>query len=282
VRNLQIKQGIGVNGLILLSPALDFSDVLGTGMTRFVASLPTMAAIAREKEKGDALRRADMTDVENYARGEFLTDLMKGQADAAATTRLADRFAALTGVDQAMSRRLAGRFDVSEFRRAFDRRNGKVTGRYDGSVLGFDPYPDSSSDGFNDPSEEPLLAPLTTAAFDLYAHKLNWRPEGSYELLSSSVNRAWDFGKKRNAVESISDIREMLAGDPNLKLLVAQGLFDLATPYFGTQLRLDQLPTYGSRDRVKFLVYPGGHMFYSRDASRQALRYEVRAMMKSE
>ncbi len=282
VRNLQTRQGIAINGLVLISPALDFSDVVGKGMTRFVASLPSMAAVAREKEKGAALRRADMADVEAYARGEFLTDLMKGQADAEATRRLADRFAALTGIDQAESRRLAGRFDVGEFRRAFDRRNGKVTGRYDGSVLGFDPYPDSSSDDFNDPSEEPLLASLTSAAFDLYAHKLNWRPEGSYELLSRSVNREWDFGKNRNSVQSVSDIRELLAADPKLKVLVAQGLFDLATPYFGTQIRLDQLPTFGSRDRVKLVVYPGGHMFYSRDASRQALRDEVRGMMKAE
>jgi carboxypeptidase C (cathepsin A) len=280
VRNLQTRQGIAVNGLVLISPALDFSDVLGTGMTRFVASLPSMAAVAREREKGGALTRTDVADVEAYARGEFLTDLMKGQADAEATRRLADRFAALTGIDQAESRRLAGRFDVGEFRRAFDRRNGKVTGRYDGSVLGFDPYPDSSASDFNDPSEEPLLAALTAAAFDLYAHKLNWRPEGSYELLSRSVNREWDFGKNRNSVQSVSDIRELLAADPKMKVLVAQGLFDLATPYFGTQIRLDQLPTFGSRDRVKLVVYPGGHMFYSRDGSRQALRDEVRALMK--
>ena len=280
VRNLQTRQGIAVNGLVLISPALDFSDVLGTGMTRFVASLPSMAAVAREREKGGALTRADVADVEAYARGEFLTDLVKGQADVEATRRLADRFAALTGIDQAESRRLAGRFDVSEFRRAFDRRNGKVTGRYDGSVLGFDAYPDSSSDDFNDPSEEPLLASLTSAAFELYAHKLNWRPEGSYELLSRTVNREWDFGKNRSSVQSVSDIRELLAADPKLKLLVAHGLFDLATPYFGSKIRLDQLPAFGSRGRVKLVVYPGGHMFYSRDGSRQALRDEVRALMK--
>ncbi|GAB1716868.1 MAG: peptidase S10, serine carboxypeptidase [Nitrobacter sp.] len=281
VRNLQTRQGVAVNGLVLISPALDFGDVVGTGLTRFVASLPSMAAVAREKnEKDGTLTRADMADVEAYARGEFLSDLVKGQADAEATQRLADRFAALTGIDQAESRRLAGRFSVSEFRRAFDRRNGKVTGRYDASVLGFDPYPDSTTSDFDDPSEEPLLAALTSAAFDLYAHKLNWRPDGSYELLSRAVNREWDFGKHRSSVESVSDIRELLAADPKFKLLVAHGLFDLATPYFASQIRLDQLPTFGSRDRVKLVVYPGGHMFYSHDGSRQALRDAVRALMK--
>ena len=76
--------------------------------------------------------------------------------------------------------------------------------------------------------------------------------------------------------------RDILAADPKLKLLVAHGLYDLATPYFGTQIRLDQLPAFGSRDRVRLVVYPGGHMFYSRDMSRQALRDTVRAMMKGE
>lgn len=280
VRNLQTRQGIAVNGLVLISPALDFGDVLGTGLSRFVTSLPSMAAVAREKGKGGTLTRADMADVEAYARGEFLSDLIRGQADTEATRRLADRFAALTGIDQTESRRLAGRFDVSEFRRAFDRRNGKVTGRYDASVLGFDPYPDSSASDFNDPSEEPLLSALTSAAFELYAHKLNWRPAGSYELLSRDVNREWDFGKSRPSVESMSDIRELLAADPQFRLLVAHGLFDLATPYFASQIRLDQLPTFGARDRVRLAVYPGGHMFYSHDGSRQALRDEARALMK--
>lgn len=279
-RNLQTRQGVAVNGLVLISPALDFGDVLGMGLTRFVASLPSMAAVAREKEKGGTLTRADMADVEVYARDDFLTDLVKGQADAEATRRLADRFAELTGIDQAESRRLAGRFDVSEFRRAFDRSRGKVTGRYDASVLGFDPYPDSSASDFNDPSEEPLLSALTSAAFELYAHKLNWRPTGSYELLSRNVNHQWDFGKSRSSVESMTNIRELLAAQPEFKLLVAHGLFDLATPYFASRIRLDQLPAFGSRDRVKLVVYPGGHMFYSHDGSRRALRDQVRALMK--
>jgi carboxypeptidase C (cathepsin A) len=221
-----------------------------------------------------------MAEVENYARGDFLSDLVKGRADAEATTRLADSVAGLTGIDQAVSRRLAGRLDVSEFRREFDRREGKVTGRYDGSVLGFDPDPDSSSFHFGDPSSEPLLAPLTSAAVELTIRKLNWRPDGSYELLSGAVERGWDFGRSLNPVESISQLRQILALDPTLKVLVAHGLFDLATPYFGSKIQLDQLPAYASPERVKLVVYPGGHMFYSRDASRQAFRAEAEALMK--
>jgi carboxypeptidase C (cathepsin A) len=278
VRNLQTEQGVGVRGLILISPVLDFREYSGSSLLQFVASLPSYAAVAREA-KGP-VTRADLAEVERYARGDFLLDLMKGEADTEATNRLSDKVAALTGIDQAVSRRLAGRFDVIEFRREFDRRNGKVTGRYDASVKGDDPFPDSSFFHFGDQSGDALYAPLTSAAVDLITRKLNWRPDGSYELGNGSVERAWDFGRGLKPAESVTELRQILALDPKLKVLVAHGLFDLATPYFGSKIQLDQLPAFASPDRVKLVVYPGGHMFYARDASRQAFRSEAQALMK--
>jgi carboxypeptidase C (cathepsin A) len=264
--------------LILVSPVLDFREYQGSSLLQYVASLPTMAAASRET-KGPVTRAA-MAEVERYAAGEFLTDLVKGMADTEATNRLADKFAEFTGIDQAVSRRLAGRLDGIEFRREFDRRNGKVLGRYDASISGFDPQPDSSFYHFDDPSLEPLLGPLTSAVVDLTQRKLNWKPDGSYEVLSNDVNRAWDFGRGLNPLESITQLKQVLALDPKFKLTVTHGLFDLAAPYFGSKMLLDQLPAYATPDRVKLAVYPGGHMFYSRDGSRQALRTEAQAMMK--
>ena len=94
------------------------------------------------------------------------------------------------------------------------------------------------------------------------------------------MDRAWDFGRGLNPAESISQLRQILALDPKLKVLVGHGLFDLATPYFGSKILLDQLPAFADAERVKLVVYPGGHMFYSRDASRQAFRAEAEALMK--
>lgn len=277
VHDLQTREGVGVKGLILISPVLDFRDFGGSFMRR-VADLPTFAAVAREA-KGP-VTRADMADVERYAASDFLLDLVRGEADTAAANRIADKVAALTGIDPAVLRRLAGRLDAMTFRREFDRANGRVTGRYDASVTGIDPFPDSSFYRFGDPASDPLEAPITSAAVDYYNQKLKWRPEGSYVLGSSTANKSWDWGRGLDPVQSITQIREILALDPAMKLLVAQGLFDLATPYFGTKIQLDQLPAYASPDRVKLVVYPGGHMFYARDPSRQALRGEAEGMMK--
>ena len=278
VNNLQAEQGVGIKGLILVSPVLDFREYSGSSILQYVASLPTFAAVAREA-KG-SVTRADLADVEKYAQGDFLLDLIKGEADTEASNRIADRVAQLTGIDQTVSRRLAGRFEVGEFRREFDRRNGKVTGRYDASVTGYDPFPDSLYFMFGDPSGESLSASMTSAVVDLTNRRLNWRPDGSYELLNSSLERAWDFGHRLRPVESVTELRKSLARDPKLKVLVGHGLFDLATPYFGSKIVLDQLPAFAGPQRVRFVVYPGGHMFYSREASRKAFRADVEALMK--
>jgi carboxypeptidase C (cathepsin A) len=277
VRQLQMQHGVGVKGLILVSPLLDFREFTGTSLLQYVATLPSYAAVARETKR--PVTRADLADVEAYASGQFLADLIKGEADREAATRLADKVAELTGIDQAVSRRLAGRFDVGEFRREFDRSNGRVTGRYDASVRGFDPYPDSSSSRFGDPSGDALQAPLTSAAVDVLTRKLNWRPDGSYEVLNGAVERNWDFGHGISPPQSVTELRQVLATDAKLHVLVAHGLFDLATPYFGSKRVLDQLPAFVTQ-RVKFVVYPGGHMFYSRDGSRQAFRSEVEGLIR--
>jgi carboxypeptidase C (cathepsin A) len=281
VRNLQQEQGVGVKGLILISPVIDFREFAGSSLLQYVASLPTFAAVAREgKANGKPVTRADLADVEKYASGDFLADLVKGQADQEATNRIADKVADLTGIDQAVSRRLAGRFDGIEFRREFDRRNGRITGRYDASVSGPDPFPDSSFLMFSDPSGEGVAPPISSAAVDLTTRKLNWRPDGSYQLINAAVERAWNFGHGINPPESVGDLRKALAIDPKMKLLIAHGLFDLATPYYGSKIVLDQLPAFAGPQRAKLVVYPGGHMFYSRDASRLAFRSEVEALMK--
>ncbi len=278
VHNLQHEQGIGVRGLILISPALDFREFSGSSILQYAARLPSFAAVARET-KG-AVTRADLADVEQYASGPFLVDLVKGEADVEATNRVADKVASLTGIDQAISRRLAGRFDVDEFRREFDRKNGKVTGRYDASVMGTDPFPDSSFFHFDDQSGDALIAPLTSAAVDFTTRKLKWRPDGSYELLNDAVAHAWDFGRGMHPPESMTELRQILALDPSLKVLVAHGLFDLATPYFGSKILLDQLPAFASPPRVKLVVYPSGHMLYSRDDARKALRGDAEKLMQ--
>ena len=97
-------------------------------------------------------------------------------------------------------------------------------------------------------------------------------PDARYELLNNAVNRAWRWGAGRGSAEAVGALRDSLALDPNLRVLVAHGLSDLVTPYFASKMILDQIPDYGGAGRLSLATYPGGHMFYARDEARRAFR----------
>lgn len=128
-----------------------------------------------------------------------------------------------------------------------------MTGRYDASARGLDPHPDSDVHRFGAPPADALQAPLTSAAVDVLTRKLNWRPDGSYELANGAVIRAWDSGHG-SSPESLSDLRQILPTDATMNVLVGHGLIDIATPYFGSKMALDQLPPFASAPRVKLVV----------------------------
>jgi len=110
---------------------------------------------------------------------------------------------------------------------------------------------------------------------DLYARTLKWPvPNLRYELLSNAVNRGWSWGSGRQAPEVLSNLKGALALDGHLRVLVAHGFTDLVTPYYASKLLLAQVPAYGA-GRLSLAVYPGGHMFYSRDDSRAAFKRDV-------
>jgi carboxypeptidase C (cathepsin A) len=273
-------QGLGVRGLVMISPVLDFGLF---GQRRhapmsWVAHLPSMAAAALDA-KGQFNRDA-LRDVERYAAGDYLLDLLKGERDTAAVVRISEKVAALTGLDPALVKRLAGRVDTGTFQRELHRNEGRIGSAYDPNVTALDPYPTSPESHFSDPVLDDTRAPLTTAMTDLYQHVLNWRVDRPYQLLNREVSSHWTWGRGRTPPEVVDDLRNDLANDAQVRVLVAHGANDLVTPYFGTQLLLDQLPTYGSADRVKLAVYAGGHMFYNRDASRKGLRDDAAAMFR--
>jgi carboxypeptidase C (cathepsin A) len=273
-RALQSDQGVGVNGIVLISPLLDVHTESGQNdPMRWVDALPSEVAASRAL-KGK-VTRADLADVETYATTEYLTDILRGFHDPAATARINDRVAALTGLDRDVVVRYAGRLDADVFLRELDRARGRVGSIFDATVSITDPRPRRVYGDYPDPVLDALKAPFTTAMTAIYADKLNWHPEGVYRLGNDDVFRQWNWGSGIGRPESLSYLQSALALDPTLHTLIAHGLFDLRTPYFATARLLNQLPDAASAERVKLAVYPGGHMFYSEDASRAAFRDAV-------
>jgi carboxypeptidase C (cathepsin A) len=272
---LATHQGVGLSGLALISPALDFSV---SEFFSLVGRLPSFAATFRER-KGKVTRE-DMADVEQYAGHDYLIDLLAGPGDEAATARIVDRVSALTGLDRAFVKQLNGRIAKNAFQREFDRAEGKVTAFYDATITAYDPEPSDYFSRWLDPVAEGFAAPFTSAIVEVYNDRLGWKTDARYELTNEAVERGWSWGEGMRQPESISALRRMLALDPNFKVLVVHGLTDLQTPYFGTQLQLKQIPDYGPPGRLSLKVYGGGHMLYSRDESRKALREDVRQLIE--
>lgn len=277
--SLATETGIGLSGLVLVSPVFDFgwlSEPRWKPMG-FVTTLPSIVATMREK-KGPVTRE-DLAGAESYAAGDYLVDLLKGPNDREALARMTARLADLTGLPADFIRSRGARLDMSSLRREIGRDEGRVASAYDTGLSSFDPDPTAPRSEAEDAGLASMRGALTSAAVDHLWQRLRWRvPNARYELLNNAVSGAWKFGSGREPAESFSELRRGLARDAKLRVLVAHGLTDLVTPYFASALLLRQIPDYGGERRVELATYPGGHMFYLRDASRLAFREAARAL----
>jgi carboxypeptidase C (cathepsin A) len=276
---LQTQLGVGIKGMVAVSPYLeppmdqapDFSPM------PWVTTLPSMAAANFERQ-GKTLSPALMADVEAYARGEFVTDLMKGRRDPAAVERLVGKVTALTGLNPEFVRRSGGRIEIGAFLRELYRDKGRIASVYDSNVTQEDPFPWSPDGRRNDPILDAIIAPTTSAMVDFDTRIVGWKVEGRFNALSYDVGGSWEKGVE--LTEATTDLRQAIAADPKMRVLIAHGYDDLSCPYFVSRLVIDQMPIAGDAGRVKRSIYPGGHMFYSRPASQAAFRDDVKALFE--
>jgi len=269
-RRLAERENIGVAGLLLISPALDFSFIDNPrNLLSYAATLPSMAASAR-----GAMERKDIADVEAYAQGEYVADLVAGVKDRTRLERMSANVARMLGLPIETVLRFGARIDLHTFARERERAAGRVLSVYDATVSGFDPDPYASASGWADPVLDALRAPFGAAMTALLAGPLAApMAEARYEILNDDIAHRWDWGRGgRRGVEAVSDLREALALDPKLRVTIVHGLHDLVTPWFADKMLLDQLPNYGDPRRVRLETAAGGHMFYLRDDSRRRLR----------
>ena len=274
---LQNRMGVGVSGVVMVSPALDGRNAADpdTSPMSWAATLPSMAAANYERQ-GKSPNPELMAEVENYARTDYITDLLKGVRDKAAVDRIVAKVSAYTGLDPVEVRRAGGRIESRAFLRELYRDQGRLGSWYDSNVTAYDPYPFAPEQRAGDPILDGIYAPTTSAMVDFVTRQVGWKIDAHYEALNGAVNQHWEK-HWFTSIESASDLREAMAVDPKLKAMIVPGYDDLSCPYFQTEMVVAQIPSMGAADRLQVHVYPGGHMFYSRPASQAALRRDVMA-----
>jgi len=270
---LQRTLGVAPAGIVMVSPVIDYRARGHTDLSplAYMITLPSMAA-ARYEREGKPLNAETLAEVEAYARGEFVTDMLKGQSDPAAVSRIVERVTRYTGLDPALVRRMGGRIDTPTFLKELYRDQGRIASIYDANVTAYDPFPWAQTRRAGDPILDSIVASTTTAMVDFTTRTVGWKVDGRYNALSDEVNDNW---ANRSQAESVEDLRQALAADPKLKALIAHGYGDLSCPFFASRLIVDQMPRDAGAARVTLALYPGGHMFYSRPGSMGSFRGDV-------
>ena len=274
---LQTQLGVAMNGVVLVSPYLNpaIDEQGDLSPLPWMQTLPSIAAAHLEREH--KLTPEAMAEVISYTDGDYATALLKGHSDPQANERMLQHVTEITGLDPLFVKRAGGRLETQAYLREVYRSEGKLGSRYDPNLMSWDPFPFDPAQRSNDPLLESIIAPTTTAMVDFVTRVVGWKTDARYNALSYDVGRQWDFGDdlRQGAVEQL---REAVAADQKMRVMIAHGWGDLSCPFMGSVLTVNQMPIMGDATRVQVREYPGGHMFYSRPESQLMLRKDVMGM----
>jgi carboxypeptidase C (cathepsin A) len=274
---LQSQLGVAMNGVVLVSPYLNptIDENGNLSPIPWMVTLPSITAAHLESEH--KLTPEAMAGVIAYTEGEYAATLIQGHADQAATDKMIARVTEMTGLDPEFVKYSGGRLETGAYLREAHREQGKLSSVYDSNVTSFDPFPYSPDQEANDPILASIVAPMTTAMVDFITRVVGWKVDARYNALSYDVNRAWDRDEDLRS-GSATQLRQAVAADPKLRVTIVHGWNDLSCPFMGSVLTVNQMPVMGDPTRVAVHEYPGGHMFYTRESSREALRKDVMEM----
>jgi carboxypeptidase C (cathepsin A) len=283
VRTLQEKTGVGLNGAILISPALEFATLKSSDydVLPWVDVIPTMAGAAAHHGRSRAFQAGTPVEdvqheAEQFATGDYAAFLTRGASmPAAEREQVLERLADLIGLPLELVTRSDGRIPIGFFARELLRDERKVLGRYDATITATDPFPDREPLSGPDPTLAGIAPAYTMAVNRLLRSELGVVTDREYTLLSDEVNEEWKDDDKRHFFVPPSgatdDFRYGMSLNPHLKAFITHGRFDLVTPYYASDrlrnlMRLD--PATAGRLTVRH--YGGGHMFYAWEESRRA------------
>ncbi|WOB49068.1 S10 family peptidase [Xanthomonas hydrangeae] len=278
---LQTRLGAAMNGVVLVSPYLNptLDDNSDVSPLAWMMTLPSIAAAHLERQ--GKLSDSAMREVIDYTRGDYAVALMKGRTDPQASEAMLQQVTRMTGLDPAYVRRSGGRLETQAYLREVFRDKGELGSRYDSNVTAFDPFPNDPEQRANDPLLDSIIAPTTTAMVDFVTRVVGWKVDARYQALNYDVNKLWDWNDELRK-GAVTQLRQSVAIDPKLRVLIAHGWNDLSCPFMGSVLTVDQMPAMGNDPkRVQVREYPGGHMFYNRANSQTAFRNDVKAMYET-
>lgn len=274
------EHGIALNGLLLISPVLNFQTISfdnGNDLP-YVLFLPSYAATAWYHGKLSPDLSADLEKTvaaaEEWAGTGYLTALYGGdRLTPAERSAAAERLAAFTGLDRALIDTRNLRIDSRTFVRELLRDRRQVVGYMDSRFLADNLEP-AAPGGF-DPTVATIRPPYTATVNGYLRNELGFRTDLEYYTLGGGIGR-WEYEAKNSYADTSDNLRGALARNPYMKVFIASGLFDLATPHAAADYSRDHLglPPH-LRKNVTSRRYRAGHMMYLGSGTLTKLKKDV-------
>lgn len=265
------EEGISFNGITLLSTVLNFQSLADnkTNDEPFIFLIPTFTMIAGYHHKLPPDLQQDVNkarqQADQWASNDYAQALAKGDAlSAEDRQKTIDQMSRFIGLSKDVIDQANLRVDVAKFTHYLLLDQKLRVGRYDGRYTG--PDPDGVLDTpFYDPTNANIGPPFTSVFYNYVRSELGYKTDMPYYVFAREAGlQKWDWG---SPIEGFPDtataLRHAIVRNPYLKVLVMEGYYDLATPYYAVNYTMDHLdlpPKF--RTQISYTTYDSGHMVY--------------------
>jgi carboxypeptidase C (cathepsin A) len=292
VEYLQTRDNMAFNGVVLVSVALDFEAIFAwPGNDRpFPLFLPTYAAVAAYHHAlphQPAKLEPFLAEVRHYAWGEYSAALLKGDSlSDQERDAVAEKLHEYTGLTTEYIKKANLRVREPQFTQELLREHHETVGRLDARFTGvtFDLL---AEDAQYDPQSAAISSAYTAAFLDYFHGDLKFGQGKTYNLNNREVFGSWDWkhrapgpGFPLPVPNTGVDLGHAMGYNPDLRVLVLNGLYDLATPFGATEEMMDHLGLEKDlRSHLQMKYYEAGHMMYVHEDSLKAMKADVAAFI---
>ena len=287
---LQERHGMYLNGIMLVSAVLNFQthDFQPGNDLPYITFLPTYCATAWYHKRLPADLQAQelqtvMQEVQAFALGDYTLALMKGASlPAKERQEMVQKLARYTGLSAEYIERCDLRIEIFRFTKELLRHQRRTVGRLDSRFVGVDR--DAAGEHFEqDPSMAAIMGPYTATLYDYVRGDLQFENDLPYEILHGKLWQNWSYAEHENRYVDVAEtLRQSMHTNPFLKVHVANGYYDLATPHTATEYTFNHLGLDpGLQGNISMSYYAAGHMMYVHIPSLAQLKENLAAFIRS-
>ncbi len=283
------NHGIGLNGLILVSPLIGpaNAETARGGDARFAFHLPTLAASAWYHHRLSAdMQRKPVSEIYDmtmtFAKEDYFPALGLGDKLAADKRKeLIAKMSSFTGLTEAYLDKANLKVSDGRFYKDLLRSEHDLIGRYDSRYIGIDLAPTTERGG-EDPSYTQVQTVFTSTVNDYLTSDLGYKTALRYYILGEGIGGPWKY-PEGGPLDKSESIRQAIAANPYTKVMVCMGYYDVACPMGSNDQLLDRL---NLDDRLKGNIvrtrYQAGHMIYMDETCRKQLHADVAKFIKGQ